>query len=93
MGGSKYVERMNQVEVGDRVVVKKGRQQIVAAGQVTEKPAAFSEGEWILDYDGWDLRAYAKVAWHKKQIESPLRLTQSAWSSISSVSARGWLAV
>lgn len=82
VGGDRYVERMEQVEVGDRVILKKGRQLIVAVGEITEKPERFPQGEWVLDYDGWDLRAYAKVAWHKKQMDSPVRLTQSAMTSI-----------
>jgi hypothetical protein len=74
VGGEKQIATMAQVQAGNRVILKRGMTQIVAAGTVVEREGkckgnATDSGEenkyWLRDYDGWDLSAYCFVEWHK----------------------------
>ena len=61
VGGTKQIATMLQVSLGDRMILKRGMTQIVAAGIVVERNGKFkghaeNPGEedkrWLLDYDG-----------------------------------------
>lgn len=74
VGGSQPIETMRHVALGDRVILKRGLGQILAAGVIVERngkcrgDASEEGGEvrgWLRDYDGWDLPAYCHVEWHR----------------------------
>lgn len=68
VGGDQPVARMSEVQVGDVVLLKRGRRQVAAVGEVIERDGRHSgEGDkdWLLDFDGWMLRAYCFVRWHE----------------------------
>jgi hypothetical protein len=57
---------MQEVGVGDIVLLKKGTSEIVTAGEVVERKGVHrGEGdkEWLEDFDGWDLTEYCYVDW------------------------------
>ncbi len=67
VGGAKHVARMQQVQEGDRVILKQGTSAIAAVGSVVKRGASHggcSDKQWLRDYDGWDLEAYCFVDWH-----------------------------
>lgn len=73
VGGEKQIAAMAQVRAGDRVILKRGLTQIVAAGTVVERNGTCTgnatlpnqdDKYWLRDYDGWDLPAYCFVEWH-----------------------------
>lgn len=67
VGGSENVARIAEVEVGDRVLLKRGTSRIVAVGEVTERDGNHrgkDDKERLRDFDGLDLRAYCYVRWH-----------------------------
>jgi hypothetical protein len=74
VGDSPKIATMQQVELGDRVILKRGLSLIVAAGVVVERDGKFrgdarTEGEvraWLRDHDGWDLPGYCFVEWHRE---------------------------
>ncbi|MCX5785739.1 MAG: hypothetical protein NTX59_08610 [Elusimicrobia bacterium] len=87
VGGTKQIDTMPQVNLGDRMILKRGKTNIVAAGTVVERKGrvrgnAEISGEedkrWLLDYDGWYLPAYCYVEWHvPPQPLAVKRLTRS----------------
>lgn len=83
--GERYAPRMKQVEVGDAVVLKKGR-RILAVGRVVErdgKHVGVGDKEWLRDFDGWDLPAYCYVRWHvPSEPQNVQGLSQDAISRI-----------
>jgi hypothetical protein len=57
---------IQEVEVGDIVLLKKGTSKIITAGEVVKRKGLHrGEGdkEWLEDIDGWDLTAYCYVDW------------------------------
>ena len=68
VGGKKYMNRMEQIEKGDIVVLKRGLQEILAAGRVTKRYSREVK-EWLKDFDGWDLPGYCHVDW-KENLEN-----------------------
>ena len=59
-------EAMQQIDVGDIVLLKRGSSEIVTAGEVVQRNGVHrGEGgkEWLQDFDGWDLSAYCYVNW------------------------------
>lgn len=64
VGGLKQVATMGLVNVGDRILLKKGTSEVLAVGEVTETNSASPEGEWLFDFDGWHLNAWVRVDWH-----------------------------
>lgn len=75
VGGKQNVAKIEQVKVGDVVVLKKGLHQIMAVGEVVERNgnAVGIDGKsWLEDFDGWRLPAYCYVDWHvpEKLIET-----------------------
>ncbi len=67
VGGEVQINTMNKVEEGDIVLIKYGRYQVVAAGEVIERDGKYKgcgDKSWLRDFDGWDLEAYCYVDWH-----------------------------
>ena len=67
VGGKINSELMTEVELGDQVLLKKGRSQLVAGGEVVSRDGKHrgnGDKKWLKDVDGWDLRAYCYVDWH-----------------------------
>ena len=67
VGGESPCRAMARVQVGDRVMLKRGRSQMVAAGLVAVRDGNHrgdGDKEWLRDFDGWDLRAWCYVDWH-----------------------------
>lgn len=81
VGGPQPIATMQQVEAGDRLILRRGLSQMLAAGVVVERGGvhggdARSDGEtreWLQDYDGWDLPAYCYVDWFRES--SPRSVT------------------
>ena len=68
VGGLVQVETMHRVEAGDRVILKRGMSQVVAAGEVVERNGSCKgqgDKKWLRDFDGWDLEAYCYLSWHR----------------------------
>ena len=68
VGGQEHMSRMAQVEVGDRILLKRGTSHVVAVGEVVERDGKHrgeNDKDWLRDFDGWDLGAYCFVNWHK----------------------------
>lgn len=66
VGGDVQCKTMATVEVGDCVLLKRGRSELVAAGRVVARDGMHSgEGDkaWLRDFDGWDLKAWCYVDW------------------------------
>ena len=80
-GGDVQRATMAKVNVGDRILMKKGMSQVLAAGEVVERDGRHrGEGdrEWLRDFDGWDLRAYCFVDWREpKKPRSAKGLTRA----------------
>lgn len=67
VGGATHRETMKKVDHGDIIILKGGRNLIMAAGTVVERDGmATGDGdkEWLRDFDGWDLSGYCFVRWH-----------------------------
>jgi len=70
VGGETQITTMNEVNLGDIVVLKRGIQEILAAGVVVERNGIYKgccDKEWLRDFDGWDLPAYCYVEWKKTE--------------------------
>lgn len=66
VGGEVQCQTMANVQVGDCVILKQGRTQMVAAGLVIERKGVHrgdGDKQWLRDFDGWDLRAWCHVDW------------------------------
>lgn len=67
VGGREHIATMAKVNVGDRVLMKRGTSKIIAAGEVVERTGKHrgqADKDWLRDFDGWDLQAYCYVDWH-----------------------------
>jgi len=67
VGGDQQVDRMSYVEKGDIILLKRGTKELVAVGEVVERDGHHrgdGDKDWLLDFDGWVLRAYCFVRWH-----------------------------
>ncbi|MCH8331234.1 MAG: hypothetical protein IH946_07615, partial [Bacteroidetes bacterium] len=67
VGGDENVAMMEKVEVGDRVILKRGMKEVLAVGEVVERNGRHrgkDDKDWLKDFDGWNLRAYCFVDWH-----------------------------
>lgn len=66
-GSDRAVEIMNsEVRLGDRVVLKRGISEVIAAGTVVERDGVYKgcrDQDWLEDFDGWTLPAYCYVDW------------------------------
>ena len=66
VGGDEKVATMQEVAVGDIVLLKRGMSKVVAAGEVVQRNGEHrgkDDKEWLRDFDGWDLRAYCYIDW------------------------------
>ena len=70
VGGEGNIATLQQVQVGDVMVLKRGLYEIVAAGKVVARNGAFQDNgdkDWLHDFDGWELDAWCYVDWHVPQ--------------------------
>ena len=70
VGGEGNIATLQQVQVGDVMVLKRGLYEIVAAGKVVARNGAFQgngDKDWLGDFDGWSLDAWCYVDWHVPQ--------------------------
>lgn len=54
----------------DIVVLKRGKSQIVAVGEIVERDGccqSCGDKDWLRDFDGWDLAAWCNVDWYVPQ--------------------------
>src|SRR5438034_9912580 len=68
VGGPTQMATIAQVNPGDRILLKRGLSQVVAAGVAVERNGACvgnGDKPWLYDFDGWELPAYCHVQWHK----------------------------
>ena len=67
-------EKLENINVGDTVILKQGITEISAAGKVVQRDGEHrgnhykdssdkKDKEWLLDVDGWDLPAWCYVDW------------------------------
>jgi hypothetical protein len=66
VGGIVQCETMASVEIGDVVLLKRGRSELVAAGRVVSREGLHQgDGDkgWLQDFDGWNLKAWCYVDW------------------------------
>ncbi len=67
VGGDTPCSTMDDyVQLGDKIILKRGMSQIVAVGRVVERDGKFKgDGDkgWLRDFDGWDLSAWCYVDW------------------------------
>ena len=63
VGGDKKINLLREVDIGDKVVLKRGVSEILGAGTVKAKST--EDEEWLGDFDGWTLSEYAEVVWHR----------------------------
>jgi ketosteroid isomerase-like protein len=78
--GEEFLPTMSRIKAGDRVILKRGNSQLVAAGVAVERNGRVSglAERWLHDFDGWDLRAHCYVEWHQPEKPAPARgLTRS----------------
>ncbi|MBK9273029.1 MAG: type I restriction enzyme HsdR N-terminal domain-containing protein [Flavobacteriales bacterium] len=68
VGGTAFERMMKEeVKVGHRILIKKGKGTIHAAGAVVAREGRHNghgDKAWMRDLDGWDLPAYCYVDWH-----------------------------
>ena len=67
VGGNTNIERMQSVQCGDIIVLKRGVTEIIAAGSVVErndKCNGHDDKDWLYHFDGWELPAWCYVNWH-----------------------------
>lgn len=70
VGGENQVATLEQVALGDVLVLKRGVTEILAAGRVVERDGQWKgngDKPWLWDFDGWELPAYCYVEWHKPE--------------------------
>lgn len=81
VGGDENVETIREVDPGDRVILKYGTTEIVAVGTVVKREGIWrgeNDKDWTRDFDGWDLRAWCYVDWHKPKVPiATMGLTRS----------------
>ncbi|MEQ1845515.1 MAG: hypothetical protein ABL983_08050 [Nitrospira sp.] len=66
VGGDAQIATMDQVAVGDVMVLKAGLSKVLAAGEVVQRNGVHKgngDKPWLRDFDGWDLPAYCYVDW------------------------------
>ena len=67
VGGDTPCSTMDDyLQLGDKIILKRGMSQIVAAGRVVARDGKFKgdeDKEWLRDFDGWDLSAWCYVDW------------------------------
>ena len=61
-GAVNKISPLHNIMVGDRIILRSGRQKIVAVGEITE---GYNYSDLFRDIDGWDLQHFVKVAWRE----------------------------
>lgn len=67
VGGEEQITTMEQVAIGDVIVLKSGLSKVLAAGAVVQRNGVHKgngDKPWLQDVDGWNLPAYCYVDWH-----------------------------
>lgn len=70
VGGPQQMSKMAEVEVGDRVLLKRGMSHIMAVGEVVQRDGKHrgeNDKKWLMDFDGWELPSYCFVDWHQPE--------------------------
>ena len=70
VGDKSPMKRLSEVEIGDRIILKRGMSRIVAAGEVVERDGQHrgeNDKHWLMDFDGWELPGYCFVDWHEPE--------------------------
>jgi len=86
VGGDDKAATMEKIATGDRVLLKRGLKEVIAAGVVIEregKCGGNADKKWLTDFDGWDLYAYCYVERHEP--EAPIAVTGLTRSTICNV--------
>jgi hypothetical protein len=86
VGGKEPIATMNQVSVGDIILLKRGLSAIVAVGEVVARNGQHSgdmSKEWLRDFDGWDLSAFCYVDWRRP--DTPIATTGLTRTTIQRV--------
>jgi hypothetical protein len=68
VGGENKIATMNKVKRGDRMILKRGKSRILAVGEVVARNGVHignGNKDWLRDFDGWELPAFAYVDWRK----------------------------
>lgn len=75
VGGKKQIRTLKKVEEGDIVILKRGVSEILGAGKIIKRDGrVYAEDEkWLGDFDGWNLKAYANVEWHR--LKEPIAMS------------------
>jgi len=66
VGGDSPIVTMEQISLGDIVLLKRGLSSVVAAGEVVQRNGTHrgnGDKAWLLDFDGSELPAYCYVNW------------------------------
>jgi len=74
VGGEKQIAILAQVREGDLLILKRGKSAVLAVGRAVDRGAGhFGRGDrqWLRDFDGWDLEAYAHVDWRIPNVTIP----------------------
>ena len=87
VGGDANVAAIGQVQPGDRVILKRGRSQVLAVGVAIERNgvcAGNGDKRWLSDYDGWGLLGYCNVEWHCPPTPHPTTgLTRTSFQGVN----------
>ena len=70
-------DRYDEIKVGDTIILRQGREKIVAAGRVVSREDQHSgvgDKEWLSDVDGWYLPAWCYVDWKEPEV-GPISVT------------------
>ncbi len=66
--GGEIANQIDGVQVGHRIVLKRGRAVIQAVGVVLDRGGrcnGHGDKDWLLQFDGWKLPDYCFVEWHR----------------------------
>ena len=86
VGGDAACAAMEQVKLGDTLILKRGLYLVIAVGVVVERNGicrSAGDKEWLRDFDGWDLQAWCNVDWH--QPDTPYHTTGLTQTTLQGV--------
>ncbi len=74
VGGENQIKTLMKVEEGDTVILKRGKSEILGAGKIIKRDGVIhsKDEKWLGDFDGWDLRSYTNVEWHRPEKPIPI---------------------
>lgn len=95
VGGENQISQMEKVKEGHTVILKSGRHQVLAVGTATScgRIIRDSEGrsDWLLDFDGWDLKAFCRVSWRTPPPGMPdVTLPRATICGVNDESIKAW---